>query len=92
MLKDTSKNFKIIWFTVIGLLLVFFIASIIQLVFLGSMKNKQRQLNHSLDNIQQQLAGYKKKIEYLQSDEFWEEYAREHGYVKQGDEPIEVGD
>lgn len=80
---DKKKRDKLIWTITIGLLVVFFVISIVQLVFLFNIKKKQAELQKELDANNAYIEEKQKELDYIKSDEYLEDWAAEHGYVKE---------
>lgn len=80
---DKKKRNKLMWTITIGLLVVFFVVSVVQLIFLFNIKKKQTELQRELDANNAYIAEKEKDLEYVKSNEYLEDWAREHGYVKE---------
>lgn len=82
-----KKNF-FVWF-LLSLCLLF-------LLFLNlKIVNKERELLKKAQNLQAEIEALnakkeelKQKIEKTQKEKFWEEKARERGFIKKGEEPF----
>lgn len=80
---DKRKRDKLIWILTIGLLVVFFVISIVQLAFLFNIKKKQIELQEQVDANNAYIEQKEKELDYLKSDEYLQDWATEHGYVKE---------
>ena len=80
-MTDKRKTEKILWIITISFLIVFFIVSIIQLIFLFSLKKKQFDLEFQIESDRSYIEEKQQEIDYLSSDEFLEQWALEHGYT-----------
>lgn len=81
-MSDKRKTEKIIWIVTISLLVVFFIVSVVQLVFLFGLKIKQRNLEKEVEASRTYIEQKQREIDYLMSDEFLQDWADINGYTK----------
>ncbi len=78
-----QKAEKITWIVTIGLLVVFFVISIVQLVFLFGIKKKQDELENKIEEDRAYIEQKQKEIDYLKSDEYLQDWADQNGYIKE---------
>lgn len=72
-----EKTVKLI--SVICAILMFALICVLvfQFVKIGNLKKKEKELNNHLNSLEQQIIDYTNENNYLQSNEYLEDYARE---------------
>ena len=77
---NKQKQFKVakaISIAVVTVLFLLSIVLIVQFVQINTLQNKQDQLQSQLETLENQIVNYSDQNDYLASDEFIEDYARE---------------
>lgn len=69
--------------------IIFFVAVcvlVFQFITIGNLKAKEKKLQQTLTNLEQQIVDTTNESNYINSSEFLEDYAREHlGWGKDGE-------
>ena len=89
MKQDSAKIRRIFVVTTVCLLVVFFIVCVVQLVFITSYRQKQQNLESSLNKLEKQVDQYQQQLDEVTSEDYLDRYARDHGYIKDGEEKVE---
>mgnify|MGYP000048598254 CR=1 FL=1 len=89
--REDQKKFQIFLFLISTFLIIFLAISNLRI------ETKRRDLNKEIEKLQTELQILEKRNEELKkaiskakSESYWEEKAREEGYVKEGEEAIVI--
>jgi cell division protein FtsB len=77
MKTNNQKVVKILSAAIVALIFVLGIVLVFQFIKIANLKEKQQLLQTELNRYEQQILNYSSENEYLNSPQFFEDYARE---------------
>lgn len=75
--EKQEKLVKIITATVVSVVVLLSIILVYQFISIANLRNKEQTLNTQLETLEEDIYNYSQENAYLQSPEFFEDYARE---------------
>jgi cell division protein FtsB len=89
--KEDQKKFQVFLFLVSAFLIIFLAISNLRIeAKRNELKKEIEKLKTELQVLEERNEELKKEISRAKSESYWEEKAREEGYVKEGEEAIVI--
>jgi cell division protein FtsB len=87
----TERNFQIFLFLVLSFLIIFLVISNLRIQSKRSeLKKEIEKLKAQVQALEERNQSLKKIISHTKDENYWEEKAREEGYLKEGEEMIVI--